>query len=104
MSAILHGRVVLGGSEKQLSSLGLSKEIGFRDIGLFEQNQELISLMLRLRELGLVFSYDYKTSMSPSDFMQLLQDISILTDEFKEIAWENPNEWFFTTYEMEENT
>lgn len=50
VSAILHGRVVLGGSQKQLSRLGLRKEIGFRDLGLFEQNQELISLMLHLRE------------------------------------------------------
>ena len=101
VAAILKGRVVIDGSREQLRILGLNSEMEFRESVNPENNQELISLMLRLREKGLAFSYDYKAAMSPSDFMKSLQDKGILKSAFKEISWRGPKEWLLTTYDVE---
>ena len=101
VAAILKNTIVISGSKKQIKLLGLNKKLRFCSSGDFEQNQDLISLMLRLNEKGVAFSYDYKVALSPSDFMKSLQDRGILNHDFKEISWRSPKEWLLTTYELE---
>ena len=57
--------------------------------------------MLKMRDLGVAFSYDYKVYWSPSGFMQMLQDKGKLNEEYNEISWKGPGKWALTTYEME---
>jgi len=94
---IFEDRIVLSGSLKQL---GLNEQISFPKSELTETNHELIELMLKLNENAVVFSYDPKAMISPSWFMQNLQDKGILEKSFKEISWRDENTWLLRTYEL----
>jgi hypothetical protein len=101
VSAIGNGKILIKGSVVGRSKHGHRGRILFNSKGRLTDNRELISILLRLNDEGLVFSYDYKSSFSPSDFMKELQDSGELKKSFKEISWNNPNNWLLTTYEME---
>ena len=66
--------IQLNGSAEEFDRLKLNPELPYDDTGPCEENEELISIMLDLRSLGVVFSYDCKARFSPSAFMQMLQD------------------------------
>lgn len=88
---ITEDKIVLGGSEK---------EIPFSSEGLPEDSSHLIELMVNLNEEGFVFGYDPHAMISPSWFMQNLQEKGILNKSFKEISWRNPKQWLLTTHEL----
>lgn len=95
---IIHNdRIVLAGA---FEKLGLSDEIPFTSKGDVEKNPELIELMLNLNDIGVVFSYDPKSMISPSWFMANLQDQGLLLKPYKEILWCNPAIWRLTNYEL----
>lgn len=97
VDVIYEDRISLGGLLKQLS---LNNEISFTECGQIETNTELVEIMLKLNESGVVFSYDPKSMISPSWFMQNLQDKGLLKKPFKEILWLNKKTWALTTYEL----
>ena len=69
-----HSPIQLNGAAEEFERLELNPEMPYADTGLCEENEELISIMLGLRNLGVAFSYDNKVRFSPSTFMQMLQD------------------------------
>jgi hypothetical protein len=93
--------IQIEGSTEELEKLNLETEISYNDNMPYAVNEELISIMLSLRDLGVAFSYDYKVIVSPSAFMQILQDQGRLKGEYNEISWRGPGKWSVTTYEME---
>ena len=88
---IMEDKIVLGGS---------SKEVTFSKNGHLEDNPNLIKLMINLNDDGFVFGYDPHAMISPSWFMQNIQEKGILKKPFKEISWRNPKQWLLTTYEL----
>ena len=98
VAAIHNGRIMLTGATEALAKLRLKSELSFHESGNVEENKELIALMLKLHQKGLVFSCDHEAPLSPSGLMCLLQDNGILTSAFKEICWRARGEWYLTTY------
>ena len=96
--SIRQGKIILSG---ELDKLDIECEIDFPSNGKFEENTDLIRLILDLNSKGVVFSYDYKVMISPAGLMTNLQDLGILKKSFKEISWRNPKSWLLTTYEIE---
>jgi hypothetical protein len=96
-----HSPILLNGSAEEFERLGLNPELPYDDTGPCEENEELISILLGLRSLGVVFSYDNKVRFSPSAFMQMLQDQGRLKEKYNEISWRGPGKWTITAYEME---
>ena len=94
---IREDRIVLGGA---LDQLDLDNEISFAVSGKLECNTELTELMLKLNEIGVVFSYDPKSMVSPSWFMGNLQEKGLLQKPYKEISWQSQKSWLLTTYEL----
>jgi hypothetical protein len=103
VSSILNNKVQLEGPEKEFERLNLERVIVYAGSGPYENNSELISIVLQLLKSGVAFGYDYKTPVSPGAFMQNLQDSGKLSSEYKEISWAGKNKWTLTTYEMEKN-
>ena len=101
MRYIEQSPIQIKGSTEELERLNLKSQIPYEVLGPYEFNEELISIMLNLRDLGVAFSCDNKVHYSPSGFMQMLQDQGRLQDEYKEISWRGPGEWIVTTHEME---
>lgn len=93
--------IKLGGSSKKLKRLGLKSKIKHSDTKPSELNEELISIMLKLRELGVAYSYDYKVYWSPNVFMEILQEKGRLNHEFTETSWKGSGRWILTTHEVE---
>jgi hypothetical protein len=90
-------RIILSGA---LDQMGLDNEILFAESGELEGNSELTELMLKLNEIGVVFSYDPKSMVSPSCFMGNLQAKGLLQKSYKEISWQSQKSWLLTTYEL----
>jgi hypothetical protein len=93
--------IQLNGSAEEFDRLKLNPELPYDDTGPCEENEELISIMLDLRSLGVVFSYDCKARFSPSAFMQMLQDQGKLKEKYNGLSWRGPGKWTITAYEME---
>lgn len=51
-------------------------------------------ILIKLNELGLVFSVDYKQGWAPADIMAELQEKGILKKPFKSIHWKGPKQWY----------
>jgi len=101
---IEHSPIQLNGEAEEFERLGLNPAIPYDDTGPCEENEELISIMLSLRNLGVTFSCDSKVGLSPSAYMQMLQDQGRLKGKYNAISWRGPSKWTITAYEMEENT
>jgi hypothetical protein len=101
VKSLEHSPIQLNGAADEFERLGLNPEIPYDDTVPCEENEELISIMLGLRNLGVVFSYDNKVRFSPSAFMQILQDQGSLKKKYNEISWKGPGKWTITSYEME---
>jgi hypothetical protein len=99
VQSIQNGKVTLGGD---VGSLGLGNEASFEGCVVVDGNEELAALMCDLNEKGAAFAYDYKASISPSQFMAILQEKGIVVGSYKEISWSGPQSWHLTVYEMEE--
>jgi len=99
VQSIQSGKVTLGGD---VGSLGLGNEASFEGCAVVDGNEELAALMCDLNEKGAAFAYDYKASISPSQFMATLQEKGIVVGSYKEISWSGPQSWHLTVYEMEE--
>jgi len=101
VKSIERSPIQLNGAAEEFERLELNPEMPYDDTAPCEENEELISIMLLLRNLGVAFSYDKKVRFSPSDFMQMLQDQGRLKEKYNEISWRGPGKWTITTYEME---
>ncbi|RLA10024.1 MAG: hypothetical protein DRR11_18725 [Gammaproteobacteria bacterium] len=98
---IEHSPIQLNGAAVEFERLELNPAIPYDDTGPCEENEELISIMLSLRNLGVTFSCDHKVRFSPSAFMQMLQDQGRLKEKYNAISWRGPSKWAITAYEME---
>lgn len=49
--------------------------------------------LIKLNDLDIVFSVDYKQGWAPADIMEDLQEKGILTKPFKSIHWRGPKQW-----------
>lgn len=93
-----NGKITLGGD---LNSINLDAEISYQDNGeAYENNPNLVALMIELNNKGVAFCYDYKVHMSPHDLMAILQDKGILKKEYREIAWSDRDKWYIRFHEI----
>jgi hypothetical protein len=93
-----HSPIQLNGAAEEFERLELTPELPYDDTGPCEENEELISILLGLRGLGVAFSYDHKVRYSPSAFMQMLQDQGRFKEMYNEISWRGPGKWTITIY------
>jgi hypothetical protein len=91
-----HSPIQLNGAAEEFERLELNPEIPYDDTGPCEENEELISILLGLRGLGVAFSYDNNVRYSPSAFMQMLQDQGRFKEMYNEISWRGPGKWTIT--------
>jgi hypothetical protein len=101
VSEIRDGEILIEGPLADLSKFGLTRKIHFNSAEKLSKNRELITILTRLNNDGLAFSYDYKIGFSPSGLMKELQELGEIEKSFKEISWKDPNTWLITTYEIE---
>lgn len=99
VAEISQGEIILGGSPDKALRYGLGRRLAFTDEGRLENNRQLVALMVRLNDYGFAFGHDSRSAVSPSGFMQRLQDKGLLQKSFREIVWRDRRQWLLTTYE-----